>query len=229
MNTTATRNYPLIFIRTVVWALMLLAAYVSASHIMHTSEMLGLSGWYVYTTPLFIDLIAVAGKLSMMARFNEYPAFQRSGKWMLMLGGVLSLSANIAAGSNWGERGYGILVVGGFMLLENHATKAAGKATVEQVDPAEAARQQAIAEAEAQQAAEEAAEAARRSESAKKAAATRKENAEREAKEKADRLEARRQRAALRKLEELAPTSPGHPATILSAADKAVLAEHMAR
>jgi hypothetical protein len=126
MNTT-TRNYPLIFIRSVTWALMLLAAGISASHIIHAWEMLQLPAPYSYTTPLFIDLIAIAGKLSMLPRFDRYPAFQRSGRRMLMVMGGLSLAANIGAGSTWGERGYGLLIVGGFLFLENHLTKAAGK------------------------------------------------------------------------------------------------------
>lgn len=129
MNTTATRNYPLIFIRTVTWILMLMAAFISASHIVHVSQSLGLNGWYAYTTPAFIDLIAIAGKLSMLKRFDAYPEFQRSGRWMLIAGGTLSLAANIGAGANWGERAYGVLIVGGFLLLENHLTKAAGKTT----------------------------------------------------------------------------------------------------
>ncbi|WP_020525819.1 hypothetical protein [Catelliglobosispora koreensis] len=69
---------------------------------------------------------------------------------------------------------------------------------------------------------------AQRRASALKAAETRRERkAEREAKAEAQR-EARRARAAARKLEELAPTSPGHPAVILSASDKEALAHLMA-
>lgn len=144
----ATRNYPLIFIRSVTWILMLMAAFISASHIVHVSQTLGLHGWYAYTTPGFIDVIAIAGKLSMLSRFDAYPAFQRSGRWMLIAGGTLSLAANIGAGANWGERGYGVLIVGGFLLLENHLTKAAGKvkespAAELVVDPAAAERRKA--------------------------------------------------------------------------------------
>ena len=69
--------------------------------------------------------------------------------------------------------------------------------------------------------------AAKRREAALKGAETRREReAAREAKAEAQR-QARRERAAAKKLEELAPTSPGHPAVILSASDKAVLAEYM--
>lgn len=223
MNTTTTRNYPLIFIRSVTWALMVLAAGISASHIIAAWEMIGLPAPYSYTTPLFIDLIAVAGKLSMLPRFDRYPAFQRSGRKMLMAMGGLSLAANIGAGSTWGERGYGLLIVGAFLFLENHLTKAAGRVreipVVETVDPTVAERRKAAAA---------------------KAAATRRANAEKAAQDEAEaivaaeakriaRNTAARQRAAAKKLAELAPSSPGHPAVILSPADKAVLAQHMAK
>lgn len=70
---------------------------------------------------------------------------------------------------------------------------------------------------------------ARRSEIAKRAAAKRRENkAAADAKAEAQRA-ARRERAALRRLEEAAPISPTGPATVLSAADKAVLAAHMSK
>lgn len=221
MNTTTTRNVPLIFIRSVTWALMVLAAGISASHIIAAWEMLGLAAPYSWTTPLFIDLVAIAGKLSMLPRFDRYPAFQRSGRKMLMAMGALSLAANIGAGSTWGERGYGLLIVGAFMFLENHLTKAAGKVkeapVVETVDPAVAERRKAAAA---------------------KGAETRKANAAKAAQDEADaivaaeakriaRNAAARARAAAKRLEEAAPSSPGHPAVILSAADKEALA-HLA-
>jgi hypothetical protein len=228
MNTTtkAPRDRAMLAIQIVIWAFLIGAAVISFSHIVEASHMLGL-GDESYLSPFFIDGIAIVGKISMMPKFTE--PFRKSGFKLLMFGGVLSLACNVGAGANWGERAFGVLVVAGFMVLENHATKAGKQAVAPQVDPAEAARQQVIVEAAAQQAAEEAAEAARRSESAKKAAQTRRENAAREAKEKADKLEARRQRAALRKLEEAMPTSSGQPAVVLSANDKAVLAEYMTK
>lgn len=76
----------------------------------------------------------------------------------------------------------------------------------------------------AEQLAAEEAERARRSEIAQRAAATRRENAAKLEADKATKLADRRQRAAARKLAELAPTSPGHPVVILSAADREALA-----
>jgi hypothetical protein len=116
-------------ISVVVWALLLLAAAVSATHIVETAHKLGLHDWQAYTTPALIDIVAIVGKLSMAAGFA--PTFRRSGFRLLMLGGTLSLGCNWYAGSNLGERCFGVLVVGAFMALEHHATKA-GKAAVVQ-------------------------------------------------------------------------------------------------
>ncbi len=69
----------------------------------------------------------------------------------------------------------------------------------------------------------------RRRAAALKGAETRRDNKAKLAEEKAAKLAARRERAALRRLEEAAPISPTGPATVLSAADKAVLAQHMAK
>lgn len=147
MNTT--RNHPLIVIRIVVWFFLIGAAYISTSHIVHVSQMLGLNDWQAYTVPAFVDGIAIVGKVSMLPRFSE--TFRKSGFKLLMFGGVLSLAANVAAGSNWGERGFGVLVVAGFMLLESHATKADRTAVAEpesrKLDPQVAAERAAKARA----------------------------------------------------------------------------------
>lgn len=227
-NTTTKpqRDVAMTAIQIVIWTFLIGAAVISFSHIVHVGQMLGLTG-ESWLAPFFIDGIAIVGKISMLPRFRK--AFRDSGFKLLMFGGVLSLAANVAAGNGWGQRAFGVLVVAGFMILENHATKAGAQAVATQVDPADVARKQAIAEAEAQQAAIDAAVAARRSESAKKAAETRRERAaEREAKREEQR-EARRVRDAARRLAEIAPESPIGPAVILSAADKDALAHLMAK
>lgn len=111
------------------------------------------------------------------------------------------------------------------------------------VDPAEVARAQALADAAAaqaaaQQAAEaealrlaaeaEAARIARQAEITAKAQATRAANKAKAEAEAEARREARRAREQAKKLAEIVPTSPGHPAVILSAADKEALA-HLAK
>ncbi len=122
-------NRRMLLISTVVWMLLLLAAGVSATHIVETARKLGLHDWQAFTTPALIDLVAIVGKLSMAQCFS--PAFRRSGFRLLMVGATLSLASNIYAGTNLGERAFGVLVVGAFMLLEHHATKGGRQAVVE--------------------------------------------------------------------------------------------------
>lgn len=105
-----------------IWALLVLAGFVSASHIVDTAGTLGLSGWYRFAAVALIDFVAIVGKLSMHADFTK--SFRTSGFRLLMAGGVLSLAANVYAGDNLGEKGFGVLTVGVFMMLEHHATKA---------------------------------------------------------------------------------------------------------
>lgn len=227
MNTSSTRrDTALIVIRIVVWFFLVGAALISFSHIVHVSQMLGL-GWESWTVPAFVDGIAIVGKVSMLPRFSK--AFRSSGFKLLMFGGVLSLAANVAAGSNWGERAFGVLVVAGFMILESHATKADRTAVAEaDVDPAVSARRQAAAAKAAQTRKDNAAKAAQ--DAADAAAKQAQEEAAAIAAAEEKRLArnaAARARRAAKLLEEVAPSSPGHPAIILSAADKEALA-HLA-
>jgi hypothetical protein len=150
-------NKRMVLISVVVWLLLMLAAAVSATHIVETARKLGLHDWQAYTTPALIDLVAIVGKLSMSAAFAK--AFRRSGFRLLMVGATLSLSCNVYAGSNIGERAFGVLVVGAFMLLEHHATKAGRASVVQVTDEVDEALK------------------AKRSEAARKAAETRKRNA----------------------------------------------------
>ena len=146
-------------ISVVVWLLLLLAAAVSATHIVETAHKLGLHDWQAYTTPALIDLVAIVGKLSMAQCFS--PAFRRSGFRLLMAGATLSLTCNVYAGENLGERAFGVIVVGAFMLLEHHATKGGRQAVVVTTSDVDEALK------------------AKRSAAAHKAAATRKRNAAR--------------------------------------------------
>ncbi len=134
-------------ISAVVWLLLLLAAAVGATHIVETARKLGLHDWQAFTTTLaLIDLVAIVGKLSRAQCFSS--AFRRSGFRLLMVGASLSLACNVYAGDNVGERAFGVLVVGAFMLLEHHATKGGRQAVVvrtSEVDEATKAKRSAAA------------------------------------------------------------------------------------
>lgn len=121
-------NKRMLTISFVVWCLLLLAAGVSATHIVETADKLGLHDWQKYCTPALVDVVAVVGKISMATCFAD--AFRRSGFRLLMAGGTVSLACNVYAGDNLGERAWGALVVGAFMLLEHHATKGGRQAVL---------------------------------------------------------------------------------------------------
>jgi hypothetical protein len=182
MNTSTTkRDGALLTIQIVVWVFMIAAAGFSTMHIVETGHALGL-GWEALAAPLFVDGIAIVGKVSMLPRWTK--KFRRSGLGLLMVGGVMSLAANIYAGDSLGSRGFGVLVVAGFMLLEGHLTKAS--------------KAEAIAPAAKPAVDEEL--AAKRSEAGRKAAVTRKRNAAEKA---------RQAKANVRRAKANAPISPG--------------------
>ena len=120
MTTSSKRDAVLTTINSVVWLFLLTAVVFSTSHIIETSHRLGLT-YEAYAVPVFVDGIALVGKLSMLPRFSA--RLRRSGLRLLMFGGTLSLAANVYAGHNAGQKGFGILIVAGFMLLEGHAVK----------------------------------------------------------------------------------------------------------
>ena len=114
------RDAALTTINAVVWLFLLTAVVFSTSHIIETSHRLGLT-YEAFAVPVFVDGIALVGKLSMLPRFSA--KLRRSGLRLLMFGGTLSLAANVYAGHNLGQKAFGVLVVAGFMLLEGHAVK----------------------------------------------------------------------------------------------------------
>lgn len=115
-------------INAVVWVLLMLAGSLSASHIITTADKLGVHGWQRYCAPALIDVVAIVGKLSQHVDFME--PFRRSGLRLLMAGGIVSLFCNVYAGQNIGEKAFGVLVVGAFMMLESHAAKGGQRAVV---------------------------------------------------------------------------------------------------
>lgn len=114
------RDGVLATINVVIWIFLVTAVAFSTSHIIETSHRLGLT-YEAFAVPVFVDGIALVGKLSMLPRFS--PKLRRSGLRLLMFGGTLSLAANVYAGHNLGQRAFGVLVVAGFMLLEGHMVK----------------------------------------------------------------------------------------------------------
>jgi hypothetical protein len=154
------RNWTYILTAVVVRMFMIGAAAVSFSHIIETSQSLGL-GWEAWTVPFLVDGLAVLGLIGRSEQFAT--STRRAGLVLTLAAGTLSLACNILAGHNLGQRLYGVLVVAGFIATETYAAR---------LRPAPVAP---VAQTADERAAVEL--AARRSIAARKAAATRKANA----------------------------------------------------
>lgn len=193
MQTTTPKGAVYWTVKTIVTLFMAGAAYVSFMHIVHTAAALGL-GAERWTVPFIIDGLAVLGLIGRSPRFAAKT--QTAGLKLTIGAGLLSLAANIAAGENLGQRIYGALIVAAFVVAEWYGAK---------LSPAPAA-------APVEQVTDEA-KAARRSEGAKKAAATRAANKARTDAEKAEAAERRRIARMEREMRQafdstVAPVSP---------------------
>lgn len=143
--TTAPRTATYWIVRTVCSVFILATAGFSFIHIVHTSQMLGLT-WEAWSVPFLIDGLAVLG---MLGRSHRFAAETRRAGLKLMVGaGLVSLAANIAAGHNAGQRAFGLLVVVGFVVSEWYGSKltpATVTAPTAQLDEAAAVRRSAAA------------------------------------------------------------------------------------
>ena len=189
----AKKTFTYWLVKTIVTLFMVGAAGVSFLHIVHTAAMLGL-GIERWTVPFIVDGLAVLGLVGRGSRFAA--STQKAGLKLTVGAGLLSLAANVAAGENLGQRIYGALIVAAFITAEWYGAKlspAPVAAPVEHVDD-EAKR-------------------ARRSEGAKKAAATRAANKATKDAERAAANERRRIAAMEKRMREAfdetaAPVSP---------------------
>lgn len=147
------RNWTYLAVRTIVRAYMLATLTISFRHIITASHLLGLTGWQAWTAPFAIDGFAVLGMIGRSDRFAA--ATQRTGFRLQVCAGLVSLTCNVYAGHTLGERLYGFLIVAAFVVAEWYGDKLRPAPAPAEVDAAKA----------------------RRSEAARKAAATRKANA----------------------------------------------------
>lgn len=180
MNKTATtrtrkpaRNWTLIAATVIVYGYLLSTLALSVSNIVGFAGQLGASDLLSYAAPMFVDGLFLMGKLLSNPRLGA--ECNRYGFKLMLVGGALSLTANVAHGHTAGDRIIGALLVLGFVLVEHGATllgrvSAARREARNAPDPA-------------------------RAEAARKAAATRKANAERAA--AAERRSIREARKAL--------------------------------
>lgn len=122
-NKTGARQgtWPIVVASVIAWIVLVYAMVMSSSHIIETSFKIGLDGWAAYTSPILIDAVAVVGKLGRLERFTD--ATRRSSLRLLLFGGAMSLTANVYAGENLGQRIHGVLVVVVMIWIESHITK----------------------------------------------------------------------------------------------------------
>jgi len=107
--------------KVITRAYMVGAVAVSFTHIVHAFGMLGLHGWQAWTTPAFIDGLAVLGVLGRGEEFA--PSTRRIGLRFQMGAGLVSLAANVYAGESVGARVLGVIAVVGFIAAEAYADR----------------------------------------------------------------------------------------------------------
>lgn len=164
---TTRSTWPIVVAATISWVILAYAMYISSTHIIEAAFKVGLSGFAAYTSPILIDAVAVVGKLGRLGRFTDET--RRSSLWLFAFGGGMSLTANVYAGANLGQRIHGVLVVVVALWIESHITKLKLKAvateslvanetaTVEPVAPAKTEVTESVSMAELESAAKKAA------------------------------------------------------------------------
>lgn len=107
-------------VRTLVYVQWCGAAVLSFMHIVTVGQRFGL-GWQAWTAPFLIDGFALLGAVG---RGKAFTAASRKAGFRLMVGsGLVSLACNVEAGTNIGQRVFGVLVVAGFITAEWYASK----------------------------------------------------------------------------------------------------------
>lgn len=108
-----------LIVRGVIFGIMIAALYASYLEIRKTGTMLEMRPWQAGLLPLFVDGIALVGRLSMIKLWDA--ATQKRGMWIMAGGGLGSLVCNVYAGDTGGEKLFGALIVAVVVLLEVHA------------------------------------------------------------------------------------------------------------
>lgn len=102
--------------------------YLSAGHITEVGQFIRLNSIEAHTLFVFIDIVALFGKLLTSSLLVAKT--RRIGYKLMMLGGGLSLACNVAAGavrSDWGRAGYGAFIVAMIVLIEYATVNIKGK------------------------------------------------------------------------------------------------------
>lgn len=140
-------------IRVIVRAYFVAALAGSFAHVIEAAGLVGLTGWEKWSTPFMIDGLAIIGMVMRSASFSEKT--RRSGFRVQCVMGLISLVANVYAAQTVGGVIFGVGIVTLFVAAER---------LVDNIESAQVDRDR---EAKA-----------KRQDAARKAAVTRKNNAQ---------------------------------------------------
>ncbi len=118
MNSSTKRTFAVV--KSLVYLQAAGAAALSFMHIVEVGSRYGL-GWQAWIAPFLIDGFAVLGTIGRSAVFAE--STRKTGFRLMVGAGLVSLVCNVEAGSNIGQRVFGVLVVAGFVTAEWYASK----------------------------------------------------------------------------------------------------------
>jgi hypothetical protein len=93
---------------------------ISFMHIVTVGQRYGLT-WEAYAAPFLIDGFMILGAIGRSHQFAE--ATRKTGLRLMVGAGMVSLVCNVMAGTNVGQRVFGVLVVLGALTAEWYAAK----------------------------------------------------------------------------------------------------------
>lgn len=118
------------WIVSAVTMVMVYALIVSAAHIIHVAQTIGVPGWQAKTAWVLVDLPALIGKLLQIKLPRHGYVFvastRKTGVRLTFFSGSISLACNVASGiieGSFGAAGWGAFVVMMFLVLETVVTK----------------------------------------------------------------------------------------------------------
>lgn len=112
------------------FGVLVYAAIVSAAHIIHVAQTIGVPGWQAKTAWILVDLPALVGKLLgiKLPRYGYVfvASTRKYGVKLTVFSGLISLACNITSGlihGSLGAAGWGAFVVMMFLVMEVTITK----------------------------------------------------------------------------------------------------------
>lgn len=115
-KTPETKTFTYRAMKAAAYGLFLAGLALSFTHIVGLFAMLGATTLTAYAMPLFIDVPTLMGRIARGDRFAK--STRKIGTKVQLVGGLISLTANVAAGHSVGDKLAGVLIVGGYLFAE---------------------------------------------------------------------------------------------------------------